>query len=187
MKYIITIIGFIFLSACNVETYTSNKYFDCSDKEFTASSDQQQLVYAVLERSFVTIKDSPDYRMITDKKNIYLNRAYYSAFSASTKYEIKDYQFQDNEVPAKINDVRFCLKSTTEMQKIADNTSDFYYMTITDIKIDENIATIEISSSRQQTQASRRKAMYGGSGHKLQYKKVDGKWVFDRVISISMS
>src|SRR5437773_2444888 len=147
MKSIVALIGLIALSACGTEgnSYTSRKYFDCTQtNEFKPITDKQKLIYEILERAVIAIKDIPEYSLIKDKKNIYINKAYYSKFEAPTKADVAEYQFENNEIPTIINDVRFCLKSRAELQKIADNTTDFVFLTLGCIEIKEKVATIGI-------------------------------------------
>jgi len=79
----ITILIFIFsMVSCSKKLYTNNKYFDCNiTSDFNADTDKKQLIYAILERAVVSKKDIPDYRLITDKMNIYVSNISNSKFS----------------------------------------------------------------------------------------------------------
>jgi hypothetical protein len=187
-KNILAFIGFISLFSCAEDTYTSQKYFDCPPtKEFKATTEKQKLIHELLERSVVTLKDLVDYNLLKDKKNIYINRTYYSKFSGATKADIVEYQFENNDVPSQIQDVKFCLKSKDELQKIADNTSDFVFLTFGNIEINGDIATIGLATWWQPQSPPKRKAYLSGGGYVLQYKKIDGKWIYDKTLSAWMS
>jgi hypothetical protein len=181
MKYLV-LIGCMILVACAPESYTSSTYFDCHQTAFTPVTEQQKLIYAALERAVVNVKDIPDYRLLKDKKNIYVNKAYYSKFMARTKADITEYQFETSEVPAIIDGVRFCMKSEGELQRIADRTADFLYLTFGNIEIKDDVATIGISTGWQVGTKSK-KAYVSGGGYILKYKKVNGSWVYDTILT----
>lgn len=139
------------------------------------------MIFDILNRATVELKDITDYGLLKDKKNIYINRTYYSRFSAPTKADIQEFQFEDSEIPAEIKDVRYCLKSQDELQKIANETSDFVYLTFGNIEFTEDLAQIGLATGWQ-SQTNSKKMYLSGGGYVLQYKKVDGKWVFDKIL-----
>jgi hypothetical protein len=187
-KKFLVLIGLIILSSCAEDTYTSRKYFDCSQhKEFKASTEKQKLIQEILDRSVVNLKDIADYNLLKDKKNIYINRTYYSKFSGATKADITEYQFEDNDIPTRILDVKFCLKSKDELQKIADNTTEFVFLTFGNIEINGDVATIGIATWWQSQSPPRRRGHMSGGGYVLQYKKVDGKWTYDKTLKAWIS
>lgn len=181
MKKTLILLGLISIYSCSPDTYTSSRYFNCpKNKEFNPGTDKQKLIVEILTRSVVDLKDLVDYDLLKDKNNIYINRTYFSKFSGATKADIQEYQFEDSEVPARIKDVNFCLKSREGLQKIADKTTEFVFLTFSDIEIKGDVATIAIATWWQPQSPPKQKYHLSGGGYKLQYKKVDGNWVFDK-------
>jgi len=181
MRTIILLIISISLYNCGTASYTSSNHFDCKQSsDFKADTDRKQLIYMILNRAVVENKDIADYQLIKDKKKIYILDRYYSAFTGPTRP--KSYLLDSNNIPNQIEDVKFCLKSKNELQKIADETIPFTYLTFANIKINENTATIGISNGWQ-AQTNGNIAYLSGGGYVWQFKKVEGTWEFDKILS----
>tara|TARA_R100000306_G_C4345769_1_gene127575 strand:- start:24 stop:473 length:450 start_codon:yes stop_codon:yes gene_type:complete len=143
-------------------------------------SDKKELIYKILKRAVVEEKDIPDYSLINDKKKIYIQDLWIESFWSEKPP--KTFLVRSTEIPPQINGVSFCLKSKSEMQIIADNTSGFTYLTLGVIKIDNNSATIGIDHGFQ-TKTNSNKVILAGGGYVWQFKKVNGEWMFDKILS----
>ena len=133
--------------SCSKKLYTDNKYFDCNEtSDFKADTDKKQLIYAILERAVVSKKDIPDYRLITDKTNIYVSNISYSKFFGGLD-KPQEIPIDPKEIPTEIEKVRFCVKSKMEIQAISDKTKDFLYLTLGNIEINAQTANIGLSNS----------------------------------------
>lgn len=179
MKHIFTL--FIIFSFLGCASYTDPKFFNCSSAEnYKRDSDKKELIYKILKRAVVEEKDVPDSDLIKDKQKIYIENVYYGAFLGNEAK--KTFPINSSEIPSEINGVSFCLKSKAEMQKIADKTSAFLYLNFAQIKIVGDIATIGISTNWQPTTNS--KVVYlSGGGYVWQFKKINEKWEFDKILS----
>ena len=181
MKKITLLILLLIMFSCAKKIYTSNEYFNCNKPvDFKIDTDKKQLIYKILNRAIITNRDIPDYQMIKDKKKIYILDTYYSAFFGET--EIKSYPLNPANIPNQIGNVKFCLKSKTELQKIADKTEPFTYLTFAKININENIATIGIDNGWQ-GQTNGNTVYMSGGGYIWQFKKMNGTWEFDKILS----
>ncbi|MEO6902030.1 MAG: hypothetical protein ABI315_02625 [Bacteroidia bacterium] len=187
MKPTLILFGLLSLFSCSPKTYTSTKYFDCPTREFQATTDKQQLIFEVLKRGVVDSIDVPDYHLIKDKNNIYVSKTYYFHNSDETKTTIQEYQFEDSEIPTIIKDVRFCVKPSNQLQKIADKIGDFVFLTFSDIDIKGDVATIQLNTNWQVQSKPQRKAYSSGGGYLLQYKKIKGIWTFEKILMIQIS
>jgi len=108
--------------------------------------------------------------------NIYINSISYSKFFGSLD-KPQENLFDPNNVPTQIGKVRFCVKSLSEIQAIADKTNDFLYLTFGNIEITGNIAKIGISSGWVISKKNKGKfAMLSGGGYVWEFKKVKGIW-----------
>lgn len=181
MKKMLLLILLISLTSCGTKFYTSSNYFDCrQSSDFKADTVKKQLIYKILNRAVVENKDIADYQLIKDKKKIYILENFYSAFSGATMPE--SCLLNPNDIPNQIQDVRFCLKSRNELQKIADKTTPFTYLTFANFKITENIATIGIANEWQ-AQTNGNVVYMSGGGYVWQFKKIKGSWEFDKILS----
>ncbi len=181
----IALLIFIFsMLSCSKKLYTSNEYFDCNKtSDFKADTDKKQLIYAILERAVVSKKDIPDYTLITDKMNIYVNSISYSKFFGGID-KPQENPIDPKDVPTQIEKVRFCVKSQLEIQAIADKTNDFLYLTFGNIEIKGNIAKIGISNGWVVSKKNKGKyVMLSGGGYVWEFKKVNGIWKFHEIKS----
>ncbi|QTD39153.1 hypothetical protein JL193_07920 [Polaribacter batillariae] len=158
-------------------------------------SDLKELVYKSLQRAVVVEKDIQEYQSIWKKNRIYvLNRfqlnetLVLSKFdSVKNAYEInskKDYKYLKlDEIPNEIGNVAFCLKSKSELQKIADKTrEDFLFLSFSMIKIEKETATIKINNTWKVSKHSKKIYLSGG-GYTCKYQKINGEWKFNKIIS----
>lgn len=181
MKKIKILVAFIALTSCSPKLYTDNYFFDCGkNQRQNLESDRKTLITLILKRSVVVNKDVADYELIKDKKRIYvLNKWYSSFFGKTAEDQTKEYPLTLEEIPVMISDVEFCIKSKQELQAIADKTAAFVYLIIGDIEITGDIAKIGVATFWQGRSDSRTVYLSGG-GYVLQYKKVNGEWIFDK-------
>ncbi len=183
----ITFLIFIFsVLSCSKKLYTDNKYFDCNKtSSFKADTDKKQLIYAILKRAVVSKKDIPNYRSITNKKNIYVNDISYSKFFDGLN-EPQQILIDQKEIPTEIENIRFCVKSEMDMQVIADKTDNFLYLTLGNIEINGEAAKIGLSNSWVMSKKNKGKYLImNGGGYVLTFKKANGKWVFDKTAPIN--
>ena len=167
------------MCSCANKIYTSREYFDCDKKsDFKADTDKKQLIYEILKRAVVSTKDIPDYQLIS-----YINNVVYSKFFGGFDKPLES-SIERSEVPNKIGNVQFCVKSKSELQKIADRTDDFLYLTLGNIKIKEDTATIGLMTSWAVSKENKNKRiMMSGGGYVWEFKKKDGTWKFVKAIS----
>lgn len=182
-KISLFIIIILFLS-CSRPLYIKDKHFDCTEKNYTMDTDLKELIYKSLQRAVVVKKDIPDYRLIWKKHRIYVLNEYHSNRMTSQKDWIKGLTFlSPNEIPNKIENVKFCIKSKESLQKISNKTwEDFLYLSFNLIFIDGDTATIEINTSWNVSKHSKKVYLSGG-GYTCIYKKINGEWKFEKIIS----
>lgn len=165
------------LFGCSQKLYTDEQFFNCANTaDFTIDSDKKQLIYWALQRAVVKNRDIPDYRMIKDKQKIFVENTLQTNFFKDTvNNELRKY-----EVPAAIDDVQFCLKSIAELQEIANRTSDFMYLSLGEVRIDTNYATIGIANSWMVSAKSMKagEIYLAGGGYILKFYKMNGKWIY---------
>ncbi|MGF1636853.1 MAG: hypothetical protein ACFCUU_07250 [Cyclobacteriaceae bacterium] len=153
-------------------------------------TDLKELVYKSLKRAVVVEKDIPDYRPIWKKHRIYVANEYQtdkSKFVSQSDWDNSVSYLNPNEIPFKINDVNFCLKSEKELQQISDRTwEDFLHLSFSLIKIEGNKATIQIDNTWIVSKHSK-KVYLGGGGYECVYKKTNGVWEFEKIISTWIS
>lgn len=178
MKFLITsILIFIFFSACQNRT-SEKKQFDynsIASREFNPHTDKKQLIYEILNRAFVEKKDIPDYNLIKNKKRIFISDFYLPNFEENNAFPLNE-----SDIPGKINNVEFMMKSDEEIQNLADETDDFLYSTISHLQINGNKAQIGLSNNW--IMGKKNEGNYGytsGGSYILSFKKVNGRWVFD--------
>lgn len=166
------------LSSCARPLYTKDRYFNSDNTEYKIDNDLKEIIYKTIKRAVVVEKDIPDYRPIWDKSKIYVS-------SEAIIYNPKrrSHQLSQNEIPNKIGNIAFSLKTEKELQKIADKSrEDFLYLSFSLIKLDGDSAIISINNHWKVNKHSKKIYLSGG-GYTCNYKKVNGKWIFDRVSS----
>ena len=184
MKKAILLILIFSTFSCAKKIYTSNEYFDCNEiSDFKADTDKKQLIYAILERAVVTKKDIADYQLISDKNNIYVSNIAYSRFFGGLE-KPSESLIDKNEVPNKIDGVKFCVKSKSELQKIADKTDNFLYLTLGNIEIKNDVAKIGLMTSWSVSKKNKKKmVMMSGGGYVWEFKKTNDIWKFEKIVS----
>ena len=184
MKKITFLILILSMFSCAKKIYTSNEYFNCNNiSDFNADTDKKQLIYTILERAVVSKKDIADYHLISDKNKVYVSDIAYSKFFGGIERP-SEIPIEKSEVPNKINNVKFCIKSKPELQKIADETGNFLYLTLGNIEIKENTAKIGVMTSWSVSEKNKRKmVMMSGGGYVWEFEKKDGNWIFIKIIS----
>lgn len=177
MKYSLLILLFL-LSSCARPLYTKDRYFNSDNTEYKIDNNLKELVYKVLQRAVVVEKDIPDYRPIWDKSKIYV-----SSEAIVYNPNRRSHQLSQNEIPNKIGNVAFSLKTEKELQKIADKSrEDFLYLSFSLIKLDGDSAIISINNQWKANKHSKRGALSCG-GNTFTYKKVNGKWIIGKKAS----
>jgi hypothetical protein len=195
----ITLLLIIILVSCSRPLYIKDKHFNCNNKESRIDSDLKELVYKAIKRAVVIERDIQEYNSIWKKHRIYVLNEYQSIETLTTQNidsiekvikfnSVRDKKyFKPNEIPNKINNVKFCLKSKSELQKIADKTwEDFLYLSFDLIEIKGKTATIKINNTWNVSKHSKKIYLSGG-GYTCIYKKINGEWKFEKIVSRWMS
>jgi D-ribose pyranose/furanose isomerase RbsD len=150
-------------------------YNSISTNEFKADTNKKQLIYEILNRAFVEKKDVPGYNLIKNKKKIYICNLYLPNFEKRNKIHLNQ-----SEIPSKINEVEFVIKSEKEIQNLANETNDFLYSTIKHLEINGKKAKIGLSNYWVMSQKNKGKyAFMSGGMYILNFKKINGRWTFD--------
>ena len=190
MKKIILLL-IIVLSSCSRLLYIKDRHFDCTQTEYEMDSDLKEVIYESLKRATVTKKDIPDYRLLWKKHRIYVLNEYQTDKTDFISREDwnKSLSFLNpNDIPNRIENVSYCLKSKADLQRIADRTwEDFLYISFSLIKIDGNQAIIKINNSWNVSKHTKDIVHMSGGGYTCLYKKIDGKWEFEKITSSWMS
>ena len=166
----------ILIGGCqNKQNEKQFDYHSISTIEFKADTNKKQLIYEILNQAFVKKKDIPDYDLITNKKKIFICNFYFPNFKKKNRIPLNK-----SELPKKINDVEFIIKSEKEIQNIADKTNDFLYSTIKHLEIKGNKAKIGLSNFWVMSKKNKGKyAFMSGGMYVLNFTKINGRWVFD--------
>jgi len=171
----------IFLTSCGRLVSVKNNSFNCSENNYKMNSDLKEVIYKSLKRAVVTEKDIPDYSLIRDKYLIYVLNKYQTDstnFVSPEAWEKSLTFLRANEIPNKIENISFCLKSKEELQKISNRTrTDFLSLSFSLIKIDNDTAIIKISNNWIVSKYSNKVYLSGG-GYGCIYKKINGTWKF---------
>jgi len=149
-------------------------------------TDLKELVYKSLERAFVKEKDIADYIFLWKKHRIYVSNEYQSSetdFKNNEDWNEAVSYLKPNDVPDSIGDVMFSVKSRDELQKISNRTwEDFLHASFSLIRIDENMATVKINNTW--IVSKHHKVVYlAGGGYTCIYKKINGSWEFQKIVS----
>jgi hypothetical protein len=166
----------LFLSVgCTKFPHTNQRYFTCPSKKENEllSTDRQAIIRKLLTRAVVVEKDIPDYALIKDKSHIYILETGHSYLMGNTETFI----VKEDEIPTRIKDVEFCLKSEAELQSIADNTYPFLYLTLVEFTLAGDSATIGLNNGWQGQKNSKTVFLSGG-GYVWKLKRINGNWIF---------
>jgi len=136
-----------------------------------------------LSRAVVNQKDIPDYKSIWDKSKIYVLNEYLTKEpSELTSAGEGREQFEPNEVPMQIGDIRFSLKTKEELQTIANRSGqDFMFLAFRAIIIDGDEAIVWLSNSWMVKERSKHFYTSGGY-YKLQFRKNRDKWEIVKIL-----
>ena len=183
MRNFLFLILIILLANCGASSYTSSEFFDSKlTSDFNLDSDKKQLIFTILSRAVVEKKDIPDYNLIKDKKRFYIVDVHYPKFVDTIMP--KSYPINPSDIPMRIGDIEFCVKSKTEIQNIADKTDDFMYLTFGKIEIRGNYAKIGLDNGWVVSKKNKGKyVIMSGGGYELHFEKINGQWRFDKVYS----
>lgn len=173
----------ILLVACNRPLHIKDRHFDCQVNEYRANNELRKLLFVVMKRAVVQQKDIPDYRLLWNKSRIYVSNKFLSSEIQYDKIEEADYSYLTaDDIPIKISNVSFCLKSQQELQKIADRTwEDFLHLSFGFIELTDDQAKIEINNTWISSKHSK-KAYLSGGGYTLLYIKKEGEWEFEQIV-----
>ncbi len=189
MKKTILFLGVVMLS-CSSFKYTRKAFFDQKPHEYQMNSDVKTLIYLCLERAVVNEKDIPDYSLIADKTHIYVHNVFYlenGGFVTPEELNSSPVVIEENDIPAQISGVKFCLKSKPELQDIANQSrQDFMYINFNLIIIDNEKAFIQVSNKWMVNQNSNTSYLSGGA-YSCLFKKINGRWVFDKIAKMIIS
>jgi len=160
--------------------YTSTSYFDCkSSKDFELKTDRQKIIYHLLEKAVVTEKDIPDYGLHKNKSQFYVLNKEIKRINKAPFYDYVP--LAKNEMPTKIGAVSFCWKTQNELQTIADETNDFLYLSLGEIQINGNKASVRLNNEWITSEKNKGKYTYmSGGGYELPLIKEDNEWIIDR-------
>ena len=161
---------------CARHLYTSPKYFDCSSANYDISkTDTSQIIYQTLAYACIEKKDIPDFTLLKDTNKIYIaNILFKSPFSYQDTTNYSKFRTLTS-IPSEIGHVFFCLKSFSELRHIADKAGRFVYIQLGHITINNDEASIGISTNWMLPGKSKR-LMLSGGGYIAKLKKIDGKW-----------
>lgn len=180
MKNLLLIFSVLLMVGC-ASSYTDKTFFNCPETgTYHKNTDKKELIYQILKRAVVDEKDIPDYSLIKDKQKIYINNVYHNAPWGVEPKEI--FSLDTSEIPPEIGGIVFCLKSREELQAIANKTSDFLFLSFQNIEVKDDTATIGIDNGWM-GQYNDNKVHLSGGGYIWQFKKINGEWVFDKIIS----
>jgi hypothetical protein len=169
----------LFIMGCHQHSYTNRTYFNFpKTNNFKLETDRQKLIYTILERA-ITKKDLPDYNRIKDPSRIYILDHSYAYFFGTDELEMQ--RLDDADIPSRINEVRFCMKSDDELQAIADKEGKYMYFSIGQLEINDSTATIGLTNSWKVPNNSKEVMMSGG-GYVWRLKKENDQWVFEKII-----
>jgi hypothetical protein len=184
---IYTLLILLIFTSCARPLYIKDKHFKSTEKFYEMDTDLEELVYKSLERAFVTEKDIADYRLLWKKHRIYVSNEYQNSksdFISKEDWDETVSYLKPNEVPNSIGNVMFSLKSKEELQKISDKTwEDFLHASFSLIKIEGNKATVKINNSWVVSKHTKDKIYLSGGGYTCTFKKIDGVWEFQKIIS----
>lgn len=149
-------------------------------------SDIKELIYKSLKRAVVEERDIAAYNLIWKKHRIYVANEYQqekATFKSQEDWDKSVSYLNPDQIPSEIGDVRFCLKSNQELQKIANRTwEDFLHISYDLIKINGDKAIVRINNWWMSSKHS--KVVYlSGGGYESIYRKIDGVWKFERKTS----
>jgi hypothetical protein len=142
------------------------------------SSEKEAVIAQVLRRALLEEKDIPDYGLLKGEDEVILfNRI---GWGDSAKV------LTGGGLP-ETDEVEFFLLSRDAMTELADCWSgDILYLYVDVISIDENEATVSLSMEWARSSRSTLLHLCGG-GYVLLYRKQDGEWIFDRVVTSHIS
>ncbi len=178
---------FIAFSSCSRPFYIKDRHFIPTKEEHIIDTDLKELVYKSLKRAFVIEKDIADYQFLWKKHRIYVSNEYQSSeteFKNQENWNENVSFLEPIDVPNYIDNVMFSLKSEQELQNISDRTwEDFLHASFSLIKIEGDIATVEINNTWIVSKHTKKKVSLSGGGYTSIYKKVDGVWEFQKITS----
>jgi hypothetical protein len=189
MKRTLAVLGLTLLSCSSVK-YTSKTFFDTKPHDYQMNTDVKTLIYLCLDRAVVKERDIPDYSLISDKAHIYIQDLYYTkngGFITAEEFNASAVVLDDHDIPNQISGISFCLKSTSELQDIANQSQqDFMFLNFSLISIENNRAIVQLNNNWMVQQNSEGRYLSGG-GYTCLFKKVNGQWVFDKVTKMIIS
>lgn len=179
---------FLLFLSCSQRNYTDKAGLDDAENTVARRNDTRALYYAVLDWAIVQ-KKVQDYGLIRNKKRIYIRKE-----SPSFLWNLKEVKGSDllsiedgdttqpsyralteKDVPSRMGERRFYLKTKEELETCADREGPFLYLTISQPQIKGDTARIQISNTWQPQTNSNVIYMSGG-GHALKFIRKHGKW-----------
>ncbi len=146
-------IGFLGLAlfSCSSFKYTRKSFFDPKPYDYQMNTDVKTLIYLCLKRAVVKERDIPDYSLISDKAHIYIQDSYYTkngGFITAEEFNASAVVLDDQDIPNQISGISFCLKSTSELQDIANQSlQDFMFLNFSLIRIENNRAIVQLNNN----------------------------------------
>ncbi|MGQ0828994.1 MAG: hypothetical protein ACT4ON_11450 [Bacteroidota bacterium] len=143
---------------------------------------KQILIYDAIQRSLHD-KTMPAYPDLKGLKTVYVNRICYIKFIGGSKEDLNPI-LNEADIPARISDIKFELKSEKEIQAMANEKGfDIFFLVFGHLEIKGDIATIGIDGWHREPEPWSGRYWCGtGSSCILQYKRINGHWAFDKRI-----
>ncbi len=134
------------------------------------------LIAAALQRAVITEKYVPDYELLGDKQSISL------LDSTSTGKKITEVALPDSET------IKFILSSEADLQRRANEQGSFVYLHVGKVQLTGDSAIIWIGTAWALQQPPVPGLVYlSGGAYELKYTWREGRWIFDRILDVSVS
>lgn len=185
-------IGLIVLTfnSCVSKKYTSEKHFDCKNNhEYKQNNDYKKLIYKTLERATSKEKELNSYEIIPNKTKFYIRDYYHNSNIDKIEYEKNKQYLKKDDIPYKIGEAKYCIKSNDELISIGQKTKQFSYLYFDYINVKENKATICLSIMWNKStlpvwkkKLLKIKDLYGGEQYIIEFIKKNNKWEFHSIL-----
>ena len=141
--------------------------FIINDVDLITEEDKVAIIRLTLERALID-KEIPDYELIKDNENIILSTANIDA-----------------NLVVEIPGTNLILLTPDKIQEKADREGDFLYLRFEPIEMKDSEVIVSLSNNWAVSKDSENLYLSGG-GFRIEYQKIDGKWV-GRVALVWMS
>jgi hypothetical protein len=179
---IIIISFFMLLTNCSIFD-THLRYFDDNVKrDYQPKTDLQKFINDVLHRiinenSYETFKQRKIY--VTHSPDLKLSILNHFDEIQVTAHDQEKISIDD--LPPIVNGFKLCLKTQEELQIIADKSNEFEYLFLGEMQINEKFGNVIIGFFWQ-TPSNARYIYLSGGFSNYQFIKVNGVWIFDKIL-----